>query len=190
LPKHGCLGTEQVQIVSSGPNSTVDAILECVFSAVSVAESRIYIATPYFIPDPSLLMGLRIAALSGVDVRLIIPYVADSRLVLAASLSYVEDLLGAGVRVYRYKKGFIHAKVLLVDDLLALVGSANLDMRSFFSNFELNALLFDERAIKRLDDDFLQDLKDSEELNLSRFKRRPRWQKAGEAVARMLSPLL
>ncbi|QYR24276.1 cardiolipin synthase [Paenibacillus sp. sptzw28] len=190
LPKHGCLGTEQVQIVSSGPNSTVDAILECVFSAIAVAKSRIYISTPYFIPDPSVLMGLRIAALSGVDVRLIIPYVADSRLVLAATLSYVEDLLDAGVRVYRYKKGFIHAKVLLVDDLLALVGSANFDMRSFFSNFELNALLFDDKAIKRLDDDFLQDLKDSEELNLSRFKRRPRWQKAGEAIARMLSPLL
>ncbi|BBH21816.1 cardiolipin synthase [Paenibacillus baekrokdamisoli] len=190
LPEHSCVSNEQVQIVSSGPNSSADAILECVFAAISVAKSRIFIETPYFIPDPSVLMGLRTAALSGVDVRIIIPYVADSKLVLYASLSYVEDLLMAGVRFYRYRKGFIHAKVLIVDELIASVGSANMDMRSFFSNFEINALMFDESAIKQLDDDFKKDLEDCMEIHMYEFKRRPRWQKASEVIARMLSPLL
>ncbi|UVI31634.1 cardiolipin synthase [Paenibacillus spongiae] len=190
LPEHSCEGTEQVQIIASGPDSVADAILECVFAAVSVAKNRIYITTPYFIPDPSVLMGLRTAALSGVDVRIIIPYVADSKLVLYASLSYVEDLLGVGVRIYRYHKGFVHSKVLIVDKLLASVGTANMDMRSFFSNFELNALLFDKTAIRRLEEDFMSDLEACEELNLYTFRQRPRWQKASEVVARMLSPLL
>lgn len=190
LPVHACQGQEQVQIVISGPNSKDAAILECVFTALSVARSRIYIATPYFIPDPSVLMALRTAALSGVDVRIIIPYVADSKFVLYASLSYVEEMLSAGVRIYRYRKGFIHAKVIIVDDLLASVGTANMDMRSFFSNFEINALLFDEKAIERLEDDFMTDLGECTEVKRSQFVRRPRWQKAGEVAARMLSPLL
>ena len=190
LPEHNCVGNEQVQIISSGPNSSADAILESVFAAISVAKSRIYITTPYFIPDPSVLMGLRTAALSGVDVKIIIPYVADSKLVLYASLSYVEDMLMAGVRIYRYQKGFVHAKVLIVDDYIASVGSANMDMRSFFSNFELNALLFDESAIHKLCEDFSSDLAESQEINMYAFKKRPRWQKASEVIARMLSPLL
>ena len=184
------MGSEQVQIISSGPNSSADAILECVFAAISVAKSRIYITTPYFIPDPSVLMGLRTAALSGVDVKIIIPDVADSKLVLYASLSYVEDMLMAGVRIFRYQKGFIHAKVLIVDDYMASVGSANMDMRSFFSNFELNALLFDASAIHKLSEDFSRDLAESKEINMYAFKQRPRWQKASEVIARMLSPLL
>ncbi|MFC5652847.1 cardiolipin synthase [Paenibacillus solisilvae] len=190
LPEHKCEGNEQLQIISSGPNTSADAILECVFAAISVAKSRIYIETPYFIPDQSVLMALRTAALSGVDVKIIIPYVADSKLVLYASLSYVEDMLMAGVRMYRYQKGFVHAKVLIVDDFIASVGTANMDMRSFFSNFEINALLFDESAINKLYEDFSRDLADSLEINMYEFKQRPRWQKASEVVARMLSPLL
>jgi len=190
LPEHACQGNEQVQIVSSGPNSSEDAILECVFSAVSVAKTRIYITTPYFIPDNSVLMGLRTAALSGVDVRIIIPYVSDSKLVLYASLSYVADMLAAGVRIYRYKKGFIHAKVLIVDDIIASVGSANMDMRSFFSNFELNGLFFDDKIIKRLEEDYKMDMDDSEEIHLAMFQQRSMWQKSIEVIARMLSPLL
>jgi len=190
LPEHTCKRDEQVQIVSSGPNSTADTILESVFNAIAVAKKRIWIATPYFIPDASILMGLRTAALSGLDVRLIIPQVSDSRLVLNATLSYVEELLTAGVRVYRYQKGFIHAKVLLIDHLMASVGTANMDMRSFYSNFELNALLFDRRPMERLEEDFLKDLDHSRELTLSEFSKRPWRQKGSEIVAHMLSPLL
>ena len=106
-------------------------------------------------------MALRIAALSGVDVRIIIPQVADTNVVLAASLSFVEELLTAGVRIFRYQKGFIHSKVVLVDHLLASVGTANMDLRSFYSNFELNALLFDRKPMERLEADFMCDLDNS-----------------------------
>ncbi|GGG21497.1 cardiolipin synthase [Paenibacillus abyssi] len=190
LPEHHCRSDEQVQIVSSGPDSSADAILECMFNAIAVAKSRIYITTPYFIPDSSILMGLRTAALSGVDVRIIIPEVSDSKLVMFASLSYVEDLLASGIRVYRYRKGFIHSKVLIVDKLLASVGTANMDMRSFFSNFELNALLFDKDTMDKLEAEFMNDIAGCYELKLSEFGERPRWQKASEVAARMLAPLL
>ncbi len=190
FPQHTCEGLDQVQILTSGPDSSSDALLEVFFNAIAVAKSRIYITTPYFIPDASLMMGLKTAAVSGVDVRLIIPQTCDSRLVMRASLSYVEELLDAGVRIFRYQKGFIHCKTLIVDQLLASVGTANMDMRSFFSNFELTALLFNQAVIRRMEQDFARDIQDSTELQLSSFKRRPRSQKIGEAVSRMLSPLL
>ncbi|REE92795.1 cardiolipin synthase [Paenibacillus taihuensis] len=190
LPEHSCESMEQVQIVQSGPNMRDDAILEYVFAAVSAGKSRIYITTPYFIPDASILMALRTAALGGVDVRVIIPYVPDTKFVLMASLSYVEEMLAVGVRIYRYRAGFVHAKVVIVDKLLASVGTANMDMRSFYSNFEINALLFDEAAIERLTADFMDDLSNCVEVSLSEFRKRPMKQKVGEAAARMLSPLL
>ncbi|MFS0723886.1 cardiolipin synthase [Paenibacillus sp. 1P07SE] len=190
MPEHRCNNDQHVQIISSGPDSTADTILECLSGAISVAKQSIYIATPYFIPDQSILMGLRTAAQAGIDVRILIPEQADSRLVMYASLSYVEDLMTAGVRFFRYRKGFIHSKVTIVDRLIASVGTANMDMRSFFSNFEINAILFDEEPIRALTDDFMADLEDSKELHLSDFHERPRWQKASEIAARMLSPLL
>ncbi|WP_020618775.1 cardiolipin synthase [Paenibacillus daejeonensis] len=190
MPEHSCESDQHVQIISSGPDSTADTILECLSGAISVAKKSIYIATPYFIPDPSILMGLRTAALAGVDVRILIPEKADSRLVMFASLSYVEDLMTAGIRFYRYQKGFIHSKVTIIDELVASVGTANLDMRSFFSNFEINAMLFDEEPIRQLTEDFMADLEDSKELHLAEFHERSRLQRASEIAARMLSPLL
>jgi Phosphatidylserine/phosphatidylglycerophosphate/cardiolipin synthases and related enzymes len=181
---------EPVLIVSSGPDRRGEPILETAFAAVKVARSSVYISTPYFIPDESLLAVLGSAAKSGVDVRLIIPGLADTQLVLWATLSFVERMLEAGVRVYRYQKGFIHAKVMIVDDLLAVVGTANMDMRSFHSNFEQNAVLFDPGTIEHLKQDYEQDLLDSRELEAVDFRQRPRREKAAEAAARLLSPLL
>jgi cardiolipin synthase len=178
-----------VQIISSGPDAHWDSILEMFFAGAAAARRRIYMTTPYFIPDPSIMMALKTAALSGVDVRLILPFKADSRMVQYASQSYLQELLQVGIRVYLYRKGFIHAKVMLVDQLLATVGSANMDMRSFFSNFELNAVLFNREEIARLDLDFAQDMLDSEELKLEEFDKRSRWEKAKEVLARLLSPL-
>ncbi|MCR8636693.1 cardiolipin synthase [Paenibacillus radicis (ex Xue et al. 2023)] len=189
FPEHYNTGSKRVQIISSGPDSNLDAILEMYFGAITTAKKRIYITTPYFVPDPSINMGLKTAAVSGVDVRVIYPERPDSKLVHYASLSYFEELMQAGVRFYSYKKGFIHAKVLIIDDILASVGTANMDMRSFFSNFELNAVLFDKETIGRLEADFLQDLKESEELKLEVFVKRSRAQKGKEAAARLLSPL-
>lgn len=190
FPEHECEGEELVQIVNSGPDAHWDTILELYFSAITSAKQRLYITTPYFIPDPGIILALKTAANSGVDVRIILPAEPDTWFVYWSSMSYLEELLQVGVRFYLYKKGFIHAKVLISDNKLATVGTANMDMRSFYSNFEQNAVLFEQKTIERLVADFLQDMKDSHEVHLDQFEQRPRLQKAKEKVARLLAPLL
>ncbi|QJD88435.1 cardiolipin synthase [Cohnella herbarum] len=190
FPEHECAAVEPVQIVPAGPNRRGDAIHDSVFAMMTSAKDRIWMTTPYFIPSASIAMVLHDAATSGLDVRIIIPYVPDTWLVHLATLSYVEEMMRSGVRVYQYKKGFVHAKTLVVDRYISVVGSANMDLRSFFSNFEINAHLFDPAAISRLESDFLQDLEDSTEINLQKFLDRSKTQKVKEALARILSPLL
>jgi len=190
FPKHQCEADEQVQIVSSGPDQDWNAIQEMCFGAITVAKKRIWITSPYFIPDQGIYEGLKTAAVSGVDVRIIIPLKADSRLVHLASLSYIEDLLLAGVKFYEYQKGFIHAKVMIVDDLMASVGTANMDMRSFFCNFELTAALFEQSSIDRLVKDFKEDMSQSHQIVTEEFQARPFRHKLAEVLCRMLSPLL
>ncbi|MCM3174520.1 MULTISPECIES: cardiolipin synthase [unclassified Paenibacillus] len=190
FPPHICSGDERIQILGSGPDQDWDAIQEMCFGAISVACKRIYITTPYFIPDPALYEALKTAAVSGVDVKIIIPYQSDSRLVHLASLSYVEELLRAGVKFYQYRKGFVHAKVMIVDDLLATVGTANMDMRSFFYNFELTAVLFEASAMDHLIQDFERDLHVCSTIDVKVFQQRSQWQKGAEMLSRMLSPLL
>ena len=190
FPLHRCQGSQQIQILASGPDQNRDSIQEMCFGAIAVAKHRVWITTPYFIPDQATYEALRTAALSGVDVRIIIPYHSDNRLVHWASLSYVEDLLEVGVTFYQYATGFVHAKTMIVDDLLGTVGSANLDMRSFYYNFELTAVLFDSLPIEELERHFLQDTEDSRAILLDAFKRRPIRQKAMEILGRLLSPLL
>ncbi|XID92851.1 cardiolipin synthase [Paenibacillaceae bacterium WGS1546] len=190
FPTHDCPRGEAVQIVPTGPNRRGDAIHDAVFAMAGAARERIWMTTPYFIPSASVAMALRDAATSGVDVRIVIPYVPDTWLVHLATLSYAEEMMRSGVRVWQYRKGFIHAKTLVVDRFAAVVGSANMDLRSFFSNFEINAHLFDPAAIANVERDFLQDMEDSREINLQKFLSRSRAQKAKEAMARILSPLL
>lgn len=190
FPEHTCTQNEQVQILTSGPDEHWDAIQEMCFEAIAVAKKRVWITSPYFIPDPSVYTALKTAAVSGVEVKIIIPYRSDSKLVHLASLSYVEELLHAGVEFYQYTKGFIHAKVMIVDNLLATVGTANMDMRSFFYNFEMTAVLFDQAPILRLMNDFEVDLTHCRPISLREFAKRPRLQKGAEMLTRMLSPLL
>lgn len=190
LPEHGCTGGEVVQIVAGGPNRRADAIHETLFAILATAKRRIWITTPYFIPSAGVVMALKTAAMSGVDVRMIVPLIPDTKLVHAATMSYVDEMMSCGIRFWQYERGFIHAKVVIVDDLIASVGTANMDLRSFFSNFETNAYLFHPGAIAALEHDFLQDLKDSRELELSSFRKRSGGRKAAEALCRMLSPLL
>ncbi|MBD0381035.1 cardiolipin synthase [Paenibacillus sedimenti] len=178
-------GNEFVQIVKSGPDET---ILELIFSLIVSAKKRIYIETPYFVPDPSVLLALKTAAIRGVDVRIIIPAVPDSKLVYLASLSYVRELLQAGIRFYRYQKGFIHAKVIISDDV-ACSGSTNMDMRSFTGQFEINAVFFDGKIVDRLLKEFNRDLGESEEVLLTEFEKWRKFQKMKEVFARLLSPL-
>ncbi|MCU6709207.1 cardiolipin synthase [Paenibacillus sp. J5C_2022] len=180
----------EVIIVPGTPGMEDQKIVEVLVAAMSAATTRIYAATPYFIPDPAIASALRIAARSGVDVRLIIPGISDSKLVLLATLSHMTDMLEAGVKVYRYGKGFIHSKVVIIDEMLASVGTANLDMRSFYSNYELLALLFDKAVISRLENDFMQDLQESAKMDAEAFSARPMKQKLAEAVMHIVSPLL
>ena len=149
---------------------------------------RIYVTTPYFVPEDSITMALKTAAQSGLDVRILIPGRSDTRLAKLATLAHIEELLAAGVRVYEYQRGFIHAKSVIIDSQIATVGTANMDMRSFFSNFELNALIYTRSVAQELERHFMNDLNCSQEMNYERFKQRTRWEKTLEAGARMLSP--
>lgn len=184
-PAQESRGKEVVQVVKSGPDET---ILELIFSLIVSAKKRVYIETPYFIPDPGVLLALKTAVIRGVDVRVIIPAVPDKKLVYCASLSYVQELLQAGVRFYGYQKGFIHAKVIISDDI-ACSGSANMDIRSFCGQFEINAVFFDGKVVDRLVQDFYMDLDVSKEILLPEFEKRPRVQRFKEIFARLLSAM-
>lgn len=188
-PKH-VDGNTGIQIVSSGPDSKWSSIRNGFLKMISLSKERIYIHTPYFIPDDSLLEALKIAALSGVDVRIIIPNKPDHMFVYWASLSYVGELLQAGVRCYTYEKGFIHSKMILVDDLVSTVGTANFDIRSFKLNFEVNAFIYDEEVNTKLYEQFLRDLEESEEITSEIYKHRGFLIKFKESVSRLLSPML
>jgi len=179
-----------VQIAASGPDSHWESIHQMYFSIITTAEDSLYITSPYFIPDESILMALKIAALSGVDVRLIIPGKPDYKIVHWASHSYLEEIMEAGVRVYQYRKGFIHSKVIIADGALASIGTANMDLRSFHHNFEVNALIYEREVVEDLEYQFFRDLADSEELILREYIKKPLPRQLLESTARLLSPLL
>ena len=179
-----------VQIAASGPDTHWESIHQMYFSIISTAEDSLYITSPYFIPDDSIMMALKTAALSGVDVRLIIPGKPDYKVIHWASHSYLEEVMEAGVRVYQYKKGFVHAKVLISDGVIASVGTANMDPRSFHHNFEVNAFVYSREVVEDIEYQFFQDISDSEELILELYRRKPLPRKLGESTARLLSPIL
>lgn len=182
-------GGSVVQIAASGPDSDWQAILQAYFTMIATAEKRIWIASPYLVPEDSLLMGLKTAALSGIDVRIIIPSKADHFLVYWASRDNIEALLEAGVRIFTYEKGFIHCKILLVDGIGASIGTANLDVRSLEINFEVNAFIYDKVLVNRLEMDFQSDLMDSREIILEDFRHRGLRQRFLESLGRIVSPL-
>ncbi len=182
-------GSSIVQIVESGPDSDWFAILQAYFQMISSAEKRIWITTPYLVPQEGVMLGLKTAALSGVDVRIIIPDKADHFFVYWASQDNIEELLEAGVKIYQYKNGFIHSKIIIVDGICASVGTANLDYRSLEINFEVNAFIYDEQAINTLESDFSNDIADSQEIMLSVFRNRKWYYKVLEASGRLVSPL-
>lgn len=183
-------GNSMVQIIASGPDSDWEAIRYAYFSAICQAKKSIYIETPYFIPDESILIALKSAALSGVDVRIIFPKIADHKMVNNASYSYFDDILKSGGKVYLYTKGFIHSKIMTIDDKIASTGSANMDLRSFMLNFEINAFIYDKEIVDRMTRDFFNDLDDSEELKLEEFSKRKLSTKVRESISRLFSPIL
>lgn len=179
-----------VQISTSGPDSDWDSIMQAFFYAITTSQQYIYISTPYFIPNESILTAIKTVALSGVDVRIILPSKSDSKLTYYGSMSNLKELLEANVGIYMYKKGFTHSKLLIVDDILSSVGSANMDLRSFDQNFEVNALIYDEDIARQLKNSFLDDIVNCEVLTLDNYNKRAMSAKIAEGVAKIFSPIL
>ncbi|HRF35252.1 MAG TPA: cardiolipin synthase [Cyclobacteriaceae bacterium] len=178
------------QVVSSGPDSDLPNILYSIIQSVNLAREEILLTTPYYIPDVSLQESLVMAALSGVKVKLLVPKQGDSKLVNLATQSYFDALLRAGVKIYLYKKGFVHAKTFVVDRRLASVSTANFDVRSFDLNFEVSVIMYDEKMASQLADAFDNDVLDAEELVLERWNRRSRFRKITERIVRLFSPFM
>jgi cardiolipin synthase len=190
FPKTNVEEHHLVQITASGPDSDWASIMQAYFGAITSAQSTIYISTPYFMPNESILTALKAASLSGLDVRIILPSRSDSKIVFWSSRSYVTELLEAGIRIFFYQKGFPHSKLLLVDGVLCSVGTANLDIRSFDQNFEVSAMIYDEEITRKVQRTYLNDLKNSTEIKLDEWEKRKRWDGIRESVARIFSPLL
>lgn len=185
FPSQGYRGEKIVQIASSGPDSHWASIHQAYFSAINSARERVYITTPYLVPDDGILLALKTAALRGVDVRLLLPIKPDHKTVFWASKSHFKELLESGVRIYQYEKGFIHGKVFIVDNNFVSIGTANLDIRSFKLNFEVNAFIYDEETNCSLVRDFLEDTGASREVLLNEYKNRPIIHKVRESTARI-----
>lgn len=178
-----------MQIAGGGPDSDKNVIMQAYFKMITMAKKSVYITTPYLVPEESLLVALKTSALSGVDVRIIIPRMADHFMVYWANQAYIQDLLESNVKIYYYMGGFIHSKSLMVDDVCASVGSANLDIRSMELNFEVNAFIYDIEVVEELVKDFEEDLIRSELIKLEEFKNRSKYRKILEAFGRLASPL-
>lgn len=177
------------QVLTSGPDSPVEAIHRVKVEAIHQADRRVWLVTPYFVPGEAARMALTSAALRGLDVRVIVPARSDSRIVSACARSYYDELLAAGVRVFEYQPSMLHSKALLVDEDTCVVGSANFDHRSFRLNFELSVLLHDAAFAARLEAEMEDTLSQAREVRADR-PRPPLPTRLGEAFARLLSPLL
>jgi cardiolipin synthase A/B len=179
-----------IQVVSGGPDTRFNPVKEQYLKMIGIATESVYLQTPYFIPDESVLDALRIAALSGVDVRIMMPDRPDHPFVYWAGMSYVRQLLDSGVKAYTYDNGFIHAKTIVVDEVVASVGSANWDVRSFRLNFETNAVMYDPAVARELKAAFVGDLAVCSPITIERLDALPWDKKVRQSIARLFSPML
>jgi cardiolipin synthase A/B len=179
-----------VQMTSSGPDSDWESISQAYFSAIATANDYVYISTPYLMPTGDIVTALKTSALGGVDVRIIVPGLSDAITPKWGTNSYLEELVESGVKVYFYKGGFTHSKVIIADGIFSSVGTANLDFRSLETNFEVNAMIYDQEIAGILAGQFLEDQKKSEQVILEEWQKRPRINKIKESFARILSPML
>ena len=183
-------GHQLMQVAASGPDSPVPTILYSMVAAINIASEEILITTPYFIPGESIMDAVCIAARGGVKVKILVPGQSDSLIVNAAARSYYGNLLDAGVEIYLYHKGFVHAKTLVTDGQLAMVGTANMDNRSFDLNFEVNAVVYDRELAGELRQVFHEDIKDADRLDAKAWNDRPAYKLLVEKCARLISPML
>ena len=179
-----------VQMMTSGPTNRWNNISFVFLKAIALAKQSIYIQTPYFLPSDSLLKALQSAALSGVDVRLMIPRHPDSVMLRLATGSYIKECLLSGMKIYFYEPSMMHAKVVIVDDEFITTGSTNFDFRSFEHNFEINALIYSKDYNSKMKDIFEDDMTRCTRLSMGKWKQRPLMQKALESIVRLMSPIL
>ncbi|MCH5327715.1 MAG: cardiolipin synthase [Coprobacter sp.] len=184
------MGNTHIQIITSGPIGEWKEISLSFLKALSNAKQYIYIQTPYFLPTESLMTTLQVAALAKVDVRLMLPEKSDSRVMQWATNSYIKPMLKAGVKIYFYQKGFLHAKTIVIDDEFATTGSTNLDFRSFDHNFEINAFMYDRELAVKMKQIFIADQQHCRRIPWSYWRKRSATIRIKESVARLLSPLL
>lgn len=177
-----------VQIISCGPDSRYPTHRDSYVKLCMSAKEYLYIQTPYFVPDATLFDAIRLAAVSGVDVRIMLPGIPDKKYVYHVAMSYVEELLAAGIRVYTHK-GFLHAKTFVSDDYVASVGTTNVDLRSFKLDYEVNTLVYGEAFSRTCKETFLKDIEDCREIDFVKFKQRGRAQRIAESICRFIAPL-
>ncbi len=192
FPIHASDCTERVpvQVISSEPDSYWQPIKQALFAIIMAAKDHIYIQTPYFIPDANLFEALKIAALAGVDVRVMIAGIPDKRIPYWAAFTYFEELLLAGVKIYHYNAGFLHAKTISVDGSICSIGTTNMDIRSLHLSYENNIVIYDESIAEELESDYKEDIMQCTEFTIEQYKKINIFAKFRNSVVRLLSPLL
>jgi len=186
----GGSGNAAVSLVASDPGSAGPYNMEAILVAMGEADKKIQLTTPYYVPSDELATALKIAAASGITVELMLPHRSDSYIVRHAGMSFIKPLLERGVRVYFYKKGFLHAKTVNIDGKVSFIGTVNLDTRSFFINYEAAAVISDEGLCAQLERQFEMDKKDCHLMTLREWKKRKVWKRAADSLCRLLAPLL
>ena len=179
-----------MQLLTSGPTSQWSNVAFMFHKAIAGAKKRVFIQTPYFLPTEGLLKALQVAALAHVDVRIMIPRRSDSLMLTYASYSYIAESLKAGIKIYFYDGGMLHAKTMIIDNELTSVGSTNFDFRSFECNFESNVFIYSTEVNRRMSEVFLKDMEGSTRITPFEWRNRPYTQKAAESIVRLLSPIL
>ena len=179
-----------IQLVTSGPADTWHNLSMCFLKAIATAKKSIYIQTPYFLPTDALINALQTAALSHVDVRIMLPRRSDSKMLQYASFSYISQCLEAGIKIYLYDPGMLHAKCMTVDDNFVTTGSTNFDFRSFENNFESNLFIYSPEVNAKMRDIFFRDAEVSTRLTLAFWRKRPLFERTVESIVRLLAPIL
>lgn len=190
MPSPSTEGNRSVLVIPSGPADEYETCGLFFTHAINSAKKRIWIATPYFVPDEGVVTALQLAAFRGVDVRILIPGLPDKPLIKLAALSYVRQVIEAGVKVYEYGEGFLHQKVVLVDDYSSAIGTANFDNRSFRLNFEITVLTIDEAFSGEVEKMLLDDFAKSQVIDEERLEKRPWLSVAASQIARLFAPIL
>jgi cardiolipin synthase len=183
-------GSAQALVIASGPADDVETASLMYTQAINAATHRIWIASPYFVPDDAIVQSLQLAALRGVDVRILIPEISDSALVKLAAYSYFDEVSATGVSFYRYQDGFLHGKVMLIDDSVAAVGTANFDNRSFRLNFEITSLVADQEFAQAVETMFEDDFANSRRMEPGEYEKKNYLFRVATRIARLASPVL